>query len=182
MILKIPYAIAYQIAEYAQSDYPNEACGLLAGKNDLIQKAIPITNVADTPQTQYQLDPIEQLQALKTLDTGDLDWIGIYHSHPQSMPIPSQTDINDSKDSKLLHLIVSLKDKKPKFKAWQILEYRVIPIDLIFDTEEVNTDAHEPLSNIQKIAIIITSILSVILMLAISITLLPPAPEITAIP
>lgn len=182
MVLQIPYQIARQIADHAQAGYPNEVCGLLAGNRDRISSAIPITNIAGTPQTHYEINPSDQIKALKQIDKDGLEWLGIYHSHPKSPPIPSPTDIADSTDSTLKHIIVSLKDSKPKLKAWQIYETSVIPIDLIFDTQSAVNDAHEPLSNSQKTAIILTSILCVILMLMISFTLLPPAPTITPIP
>lgn len=182
MYLQIQYQIARQIADHAQAGYPNEVCGLLAGNDNQISQAIPIHNIADTPTTHYQLDPSQQIKSLKQIDTDNLLWIGIYHSHPKSQPIPSTTDIQNSTDSNLVHLIVSLKETKPKLKAWRIHETSVIPIDMTFDTQSPTNDAHEPLSNTQKTAIILTSIICVILMLVISFTLLPAAPEITAIP
>jgi [CysO sulfur-carrier protein]-S-L-cysteine hydrolase len=181
-MLQIPYSIARQIADHAKDDYPNEVCGLLAGIGQQISNAIPINNITDTPQTHYQISPSEQIKALKQIDADDLEWLGVYHSHPKSLPIPSPTDIADSTDSNLIHIIVSLKDSKPKLKAWQIHETTVIPINLIFDAQSSANDAHEPLSNAQKKAIILTSIICVVLMLAISFTLLPAAPEITPIP
>jgi len=182
MLLQIPYPIARQIADHAQSDYPNEVCGLLAGNGHKISNAIPIINIANTPATHYKLDPSEQIKALKHMDSEGWEWLGIYHSHPNSPPIPSLTDIKDSTDTNLVHLIVSLKDTQPKLKVWKINETSVLPIDLLFDTQSPTNDAHEPLSNTQKTAIILTSIICVVLMLVISFTLLPAAPEITAIP
>jgi proteasome lid subunit RPN8/RPN11 len=182
MIVQIPYPIARQIADHAQSNYPDEVCGLLAGIGQEIYRAIPVTNIGDTPRTHYQMNPSEQITALKTIDADSLEWLGIYHSHPKSPPIPSPTDIADTTDYSLIHIIVSLKDSKPKLKAWQIGETHVTPIDLIFNTQTPTNDAHEPLSNPQKTAIILTSIICVILMLVISFTLLPPAPIITPIP
>lgn len=182
MVVRITYAVARQIANHAQADYPNEVCGLLAGVDHTIQSAIPISNIAQTPQTNYQMNPNDEIKALKQIDADGLDWIGIYHSHPKSSPIPSQTDINNSSDPQLFHLIVSLKDSKPKLKLWQIHTDHVSPIELMFDTQSPDDNAHEPLSNTQKVAIILTGILSVIMMLAISFSLLPPAPQITPIP
>ncbi len=182
MQLRIPYRIARQIADQAQSDYPNEVCGLLAGEQFQISSAIPIRNIAGNPSTHYKLDPSNQIKALKHIDGLGLEWLGVYHSHPKSQPIPSPTDIDDNRHTNLIHIIVSLKDTQPKLKAWQINNADVTPIDLIFDTQAAINDAHEPLSNTQKNAIILTSIICVILMLVISFTLLPAAPEITAIP
>ena len=180
--LQIPYSVARQIADHAQADRPNEVCGLLAGRGNQILEAIPVQNIAEQPKTRYQMEPTEQIRALKQIEKDDLEWLGIYHSHPNSAPIPSPTDISKSTDSSLIHMIVSLKSRKPALKAWQIDETSITPIDLIFHTQSPNQDAHEPLSNSQKVAIILTSIICVILLLVISFTLLPPAPEITPIP
>ena len=180
--IHITYETARQIADHAKTVYPEEACGLIAGAGSIITHAFPVTNVAENCHLTFQLDPNEQLQALKEIDHIGIDWIGVYHSHPQSSPIPSQSDIKGSRDPKLIHLIVSLKSNKPKLKAWKISEFEVLPLEVLFDTESEQNTVHEPLSNSQKTAIIIASLLSVMLMLAISLSLLPPAPIITPAP
>lgn len=182
MIYQIAYSVARQIADHAQADYPNEVCGLLAGNGHHIYKAIPAKNIADQPATEYLADPYDQLQALKLLDGEGLEWIGVYHSHPKSPPIVSPTDIENSTDAQLIHVIVSLQHTKPQLKAWRIDEDHIEAIDLIFDSETPNETAYEPLSKSQKLAIILSGIISVLLLLTISFTLLPPAPEITPIP
>ena len=99
MKARISYAVARQIADHARCQLPYEACGLLAGMDTQILAAHPLRNVADSPQKQFQLDPREQLQALKAIDKAQLDWIGVYHSHPRSAPIPSQSDMEQCADS-----------------------------------------------------------------------------------
>lgn len=181
MYLQIPYSVARQIANHAQDKAPNEVCGLLVGIDRLVHHIIEVENIADTPQTNYLMNPTQQLQALKQIDEDNFEWIGVYHSHPSSPAIPSQTDIEDANNPDLIHIIVSLEGSQPHLKAWQINSHSsVTPIELIFDTQQPSQ--HEPLSNLQKLVIICSGIISVILLLAISFTLLPPAPQITPIP
>jgi len=182
MVYQIAYSVARQIADHAQNRYPDEVCGLLVGTGNHIQKAIPIDNIAEQPQIEYILNPTQQLHALKKIDVDNQQWLGVYHSHPKSPPIVSQTDINKATEPTLIHVIVSLQHTKPQLKAWQIKDSRVEPVDLIFDTETPADSVYEPLSNRQKLAIILSGIISVLLLLTISFTLLPPAPEITPIP
>ena len=182
MTIRIAYDVARQIADHAQSYYPNEVCGLLAGIDNHIVYAIPVNNIAENPEVAYQLDPVEQLQTLKQFDNKQFEWVGVYHSHPKSPPIVSPTDIAQATDPKLIHLIVSLQHNKPQLKVWRIQKSEVEALDLIFDTETPFNIAYEPLSNSQKVAIILSGIISVLLLLIISLTLLPPAPEITPIP
>lgn len=177
MVLTITYAVARQIADHAAKQLPCEACGLLAGTRDHIAAAHPLQNVADMPQTQFQIDPREQLQALKAIDDAQLDWIGTYHSHPRSAPIPSQSDIKECADSGLLQLIVSLEGRRPQLKLWRVDRDSVVPIELVYETD--NSPEYEPaLSPAQQAAILIVALAAVLILLLISFTLLPPAPEI----
>ena len=107
MAVSIVYAVARQIAEHALSEAPNEACGILAGTRERISRAIPLENASEAPASHFRFDPNEQLAALKSLDAAGLGWVGVYHSHPKTPPIPSREDIVAAVDHSLLQLIVS---------------------------------------------------------------------------
>jgi len=177
MAVKISYAAARHIADHALSAAPNEACGILAGTRERISRAIPLDNVADAPNRQFRLAPEEQLKALKALDAEKQDWVGVYHSHPNSPPIPSPEDIAAAVDSGLLQLIVSLDSARPKLKLWQVEGASVTPIALDLDGDsDARIDDH--LSRPHQVAIVVAAVASVLLLLVLSLMLLPPAPEI----
>lgn len=180
MAIRIPYQVARQIADHALADAPAEACGLLAGDSATLLRAIPIANAALDHGERYQLDANEQLTALKAIDADGLQWIGVYHSHPRSAPIPSSADIAGSLDPKLLHLIVSLERRKPALKLWRIDGRAVEPLDLVFDTD--TAEGTVQLSFRQRAAIAVAGIASLLLLVAVSVSLLPPAPPITLVP
>ena len=77
----------------AKKAFPHEACGVIAGKNQTSQQIIPITNILDSP-TAYRMDPGELVDTFWELDQNGLDAIAFFHSHPESPPIPSLTDLN----------------------------------------------------------------------------------------
>ena len=181
MAVRIPYLVARQIADHAASRQPSEACGLLAGRAEHILAAYPMTNSARAPQARFEIDPGEQLQALKAIDEAQLDWIGAYHSHPHGAPIPSQADIEECSDSGLLQLIVSLRRSKPQLKLWRIDRQSVVPIELVYDSE-MPPESEPALSPSQQAAMIIVAIAAVLILLIISFTLLPPAPQILPAP
>lgn len=178
MPVRIAYAVARQIADHALAEAPKEACGILAGTGERIRRAVPLNNAAASSEAQFRFDPNEQLKALKALDAAGLDWLGVYHSHPNAPPIPSAEDIQAAVDNSLLHLIVSLESAKPRLKLWLLDEYSVTPIALTFDTQ-VDLGFDDRLSRNKQIAMVIAGIASVLLLLAISLLLLPPAPELT---
>ena len=176
MAIRIPQRVARIIVDDARAQVPNEACGLIAGDGKTILSAIPLSNAASSKRSSFSFEPDEQLGALKRLDAENLVWMGVYHSHPNSAAIPSTADIEGTSDHGLLQLIVSLKKSKPELQLWRIGASGVAPLELIFDTQ---TDAgldQTALSQQQRAAIVAAAIISVILMLAISFTLLPPAP------
>jgi proteasome lid subunit RPN8/RPN11 len=177
MAVTIAYPVARQIVDHAADQLPNEACGLLAGSTDHIVAAHPLRNIAAAPETQFQVDPAEQLRALKAIDAAELDWIGLYHSHPRNAPIPSERDIRECADSGLLQLIVSLERAKPQLKLWSVEQSSVRSLELVYDIVG-EPDKERPLSRPQQAAVVIVGIVAVLIMLLISFTLLPPAPEI----
>ena len=183
MAIRIPHRIARIILDDARSQVPNEACGLIAGDGKTIQCAIPLSNAASSKWSSFYCEPIEQLRTLKRFDADNLVWMGVYHSHPDSAAIPSSADITGTSDHALLQLIVSLKKSKAELQLWRIGASEVTPLELIFDTEAGEGLLHATTpSNKQRAAIVAAAITSVILMLAISFTLLPPAPASTPLP
>ncbi len=74
---------------------PLEACGLLAGKNDSVEKVFLITNQAQSP-VRFRMDPTEQLNALDWIDSNGLELLAIFHSHPAGPETVSVTDIKEA--------------------------------------------------------------------------------------
>ena len=88
---------------------------------------------------------------------------------------------NAALDAKLLHLIISLEHARPKLKLWRIDGGSVTPIELVFETGATDDEVGQ-FSMRQRIAIAVVGIASLLLLVAISVTLLPPAPELTTVP
>lgn len=78
--------------DHARAEFPNEACGLLAGLGDRVERLYPVKN-ADASPVHYTLDPGEQLAALTDIDDRGLELTGIYHSHTHTRAYPSATDV-----------------------------------------------------------------------------------------
>ena len=181
MPVRIAYSVAREIADHAASEAPREACGLLAGETGWITQSLPLINIAPRPEAQFQLDPQQQLRALKAIDESRFKLLGIYHSHPGTPPIPSDEDINGAVDEGLLHLIVSLKQEKPRLKLWRIASGRVTPLELAFEDEVIPLD-DSALSASQRMAIVLVGVVSLLILLVIAFSLLPAAPELASFP
>jgi len=116
MLLLPADALAAVIA-HCQIDYPNEACGIIAGPAGqpgtgtvAADRVIPIINISPDPQVGFRFFPPEQRAAYAAMDAAGEDPVVIYHSHPAGPAIPSPTDVDAAVTAgqTLRWLIVSL--------------------------------------------------------------------------
>jgi [CysO sulfur-carrier protein]-S-L-cysteine hydrolase len=91
--------------DHVEKNVPLESCGLLAGKNDRVEKVIFVQNQAQSP-VRFVMDPYEQLSAFQWMEANGLDLLGIFHSHPAGPEIASATDIAEAA-YEVVHLIWS---------------------------------------------------------------------------
>jgi len=84
-----------EMLDYVEHSAPLESCGLLAGKNDRVEKVLFIRNQAQSP-VRFVMDPYEQLKAFDWIESNQLDLLGIFHSHPGGPETASATDIAEA--------------------------------------------------------------------------------------
>jgi proteasome lid subunit RPN8/RPN11 len=120
MALHLTRAQVDEMIAHARAEYPNECCGLLAGRGDRVEYLFRGTNVDRSPYT-YRLDPHEQLRFFKEIDARGLDLLGIYHSHTHSPAYPSRTDVARAYYPDAVYVIVSLQDAEaPVVRGFRI--------------------------------------------------------------
>jgi proteasome lid subunit RPN8/RPN11 len=90
--LAIPEPQWKEMENDVASRLPEEACGLVAGRYELVCQVYPVTNVLHSP-VEFSMHPQEQLDAFQKIEAQELTLLGIYHSHPQGPPGPSPSDI-----------------------------------------------------------------------------------------
>lgn len=113
-----------KIVRYCRKKLPNEACGLLAGEisdgTKTVKKVYFLTNIDASP-FHFSMSPKEQFKVAKDIRKSNMSLIGNFHSHPGSLPIPSEEDKRLAYDVAAEYLILSLMDKvNPVIKAFGI--------------------------------------------------------------
>ncbi len=108
---------------------PLEACGLLAGKNDRVEKVLFVRNQAQSP-VRYVMDPYEQLKAFSWIESHNLDLLGIFHSHPTGPETASVTDIAEAA-YEVVHVIWSLSGRTWKARGFRIENGRALDVPLL---------------------------------------------------
>jgi proteasome lid subunit RPN8/RPN11 len=118
------------LLQQAQSGYPLETCGLLAGHRNQVRRLYPVTNTRQSP-IEYEMDPVEQLAAFLDMEEEGWDLIAIYHSHPHGPQTPSASDVAQAYYPETAYVIVSLMDRHhPSIRAFNIVAGHVTEIPL----------------------------------------------------
>jgi [CysO sulfur-carrier protein]-S-L-cysteine hydrolase len=123
----IPAAVRSALAEHAEAERPNEACGLLVLRDGVAERYIAGRNVAASPyRFELEVDP----DAWFLEDEGYE--LAVFHSHPASPPRPSRTDVENI-GLWQGRLYVILEARTGELAAWRIE-------DGLVDAVEVRSD------------------------------------------
>jgi proteasome lid subunit RPN8/RPN11 len=129
-MVELETLFAKEIVEHGLREFPNEACGLIAGSDGSAVKVFAMRNMDASPMS-YRLDPKEQLEVFDLMDAGGLELFGIYHTHTHTEAYPSETDRRLAFYPEARYVIVSLSDRdKPEVRAFRITDGEVAEEEL----------------------------------------------------
>lgn len=121
-MLTIDQATYDHIVAHARRDHPDEACGLVAGRDGRPTRVIAMTNAARSP-TFYEMDPLEQLRVFTEMDDAGEDLLVIYHSHTATEAYPSRTDITIAGYPDAHYVVVSTRQHDDvEFRSFRIAD------------------------------------------------------------
>ncbi|MBP9502712.1 MAG: M67 family metallopeptidase [Candidatus Promineofilum sp.] len=128
--MRLPSGLIEEILAHAAAHYPEEACGLLGGRDGQATLFIPVENDLHS-SVAYKMEPRQHVQAMYALDAAGLEIVAIYHSHPGGPARPSATDVAAAHYPDSAQIIVSLADRmRPKIRAYTIRDEQVKAIEL----------------------------------------------------
>ena len=130
--MKITDSIINDILSHAREGYPDEVCGLMAGKDGVVSRIFRISNV-DKSSVSYMMEPSEQFRAFKEMRNEGLDLMAIYHSHPTSQAYPSRTDVRLAFYPEAVYVIASLQ----KAGSFDVKGFRIVDGNISEEALEV---------------------------------------------
>ena len=92
MEIELTRAAIERISSEAERAFPEEACGLLLGRDGRIEQVAPARNVHSTARSHFEIDPQALIDAHRAARKGGAQVLGYYHSHPSGPAEPSATD------------------------------------------------------------------------------------------
>ena len=119
-MVRIPKAIFQEMVDHAKREWPLECCGILGGNDKTVQKSFELQNTEKSP-VLYSMSPREQMKVFEEMEKESMKMVAIYHSHPHTIPFPSETDVKLTFYPDVSSIIISLKEEEnPVVKAFQI--------------------------------------------------------------
>ena len=111
------------IVAHARADHPDEACGVIAGRegSDRPERHIPMMNAERSP-TFYRFDSGEQLNVWRQMEEADEAPVVIYHSHTATEAYPSRTDVSYAAEPDAHYVLVSTRDPD----SHELRSYRIV--------------------------------------------------------
>jgi [CysO sulfur-carrier protein]-S-L-cysteine hydrolase len=138
MVLIIKKSDVNRIIDHCTAGLPDEACGILAGKDNSVEKIYCMTNAKPGP-AYYEMDAEEQFRVMKNIRESGSEMVGMFHSHPSGPAYPSNVDVEKAywPGSQLpnypdaVYIIVSLMNRaQPIIKGFSIEEGKVSEVPL----------------------------------------------------
>ncbi len=127
-MLELTQELHEQIKVHGATSYPFEGCGLLLGEvsdgNNVVTAIRPMQNVwpneAEKP-VRFSIDPAAWQQAELEAMSNGLDVLGIFHSHPDDLPVASPRDLEWASWPGYSYLITQVLKGDPTYsQSWQL--------------------------------------------------------------
>jgi len=111
------------IVAFLRRCLPHEGVGLLAasrvGSSLMADRFYPGRNIDSSPR-RYTMDPADVMPALADMMRKQTRLGAIVHSHPNTSPVPSWTDLSEARFPGVLSLIVGL-SPVVELRAWYLV-------------------------------------------------------------
>lgn len=119
--ITLPRPLVNTMLHHAQLSPASEVCGLIGARAGVPSRCYQVPNAALDPRHLFAMDPRGQIDAMRAIRENGETLFAIYHSHPDSPPSPSETDLSEAGYPEALYLIISLNTKGVlEMRGWRL--------------------------------------------------------------
>jgi proteasome lid subunit RPN8/RPN11 len=132
-MIELPRSMFDEMVAHVLAGLPNEACGVLAGRDGHPTRVYPMRNGEQSPVV-YRFDEREQLAVFNDIEGRGWDLLAFFHSHTHTEAYPSPTDrtlahwrdpVSGDETAAypgVRYLILSLAEQEPVLRAFTFQE------------------------------------------------------------
>lgn len=120
MSIKLAPGLLEKLEALALNAAPNEACALLMGQGGAVTGFVESPNMTgDDPRRAFEIDPALLLKLHREAREGGPAIAGVWHSHPNGRPVPSDEDRARSVEPGWIWLITGVRDGRCETRMWK---------------------------------------------------------------
>jgi proteasome lid subunit RPN8/RPN11 len=135
--LVLPRKLVNQVLTHAQQHEHSESCGLISADNGSPVHYYAVKNIAADPSTRFEMEPKQQINAMKHMREHHEELFAIVHSHPASPPLPSATDLQEAGYPEAYYIIVSLNTRGVlEMRGFKKTDGDMQPVELRYEHED----------------------------------------------
>lgn len=132
------------ILKHCRRELPNEACGILGGRACWVESVHPVQSAHPSP-SRFAMEPTAQFLAMEEVSRAGRELVGIYHSHPGGLAVPSNVDLQEAcwpgttlpNYPGAIQVIVSLRDRAaPVVRGYAADRGLFVEVPIIIDERE----------------------------------------------
>lgn len=132
-MLVLSEALREELAARIAAGYPHETCGLLIGRASgvgadveaRVERVVEARNLnTERARDRFVLDPGDWVRADDAARADGLDIVGIWHSHPDHPPEPSETDRLAAHEGYSYLIVNVTRDGAGAMRSWRLAAQR----------------------------------------------------------
>ena len=124
--MRIRSSVVDDMITHAREDFPAECCGLLRGAQGLVTESVRCQNELQS-RTAFSIPPQELFQFFRSTREMEMEFAGVYHSHPESPAAPSERDGREFYYPEVSYWVISLQEGIPVVRCFKWGERRFLP-------------------------------------------------------
>lgn len=124
-VVRVRRDVLMRLLDEAHREPALECCGLLAGRDGVIERVLPAPNALASPSA-YEIAPRDLFRLMREIRAAGWQMMGIYHSHPTGENYPSPRDIERAYYPDAVYFILSpLPSVREPVRAFSIRDGRI---------------------------------------------------------
>ncbi|RMG27470.1 MAG: M67 family peptidase [Bacteroidetes bacterium] len=121
---------------HAEATYPNECCGVFFGKEGQVREIHLMQALENSHQSQqqkrFEISATDYMKAERFALENGLDLLGVYHSHPDHLAIPSVHDQQQALPFFSYIILSVINGKTDHIRSWRLDD------EGVFDEEQIS--------------------------------------------
>jgi proteasome lid subunit RPN8/RPN11 len=132
-------AVAAGIRAHARDGLPNEACGVVSGRDGVGERFHAARNALASPH-RFDLEPEDLVRIMLGIEAAGDELVAVVHSHPVGRAVPSPADVREARYPVPLIICGPVATEAAPIRAWRVSQGRATELRLVVEDQHGSPD------------------------------------------